>query len=132
MGFHLFNGDPTTLKRYKSVTTHLIFDIKMGKNFRQRVRCFGNGHKIDTPSSITYSSVVARDSVRICLLIAALNELDIKCADIMNAYLTAPNKERFYTWEGPDFRQDAGKPFITVRALCGLKSLGTSFRSFPA
>ena len=132
IAFQLFNGDPTTLKGYKSVTTHLIFDIKMGENFRRKVRCVGDGHKIDTPSSITYSSVVARDSVRICLLIAALNELDIKCADIMNAYLTAPIKEKFYTWAGPEFGQDTGKPFIIVRALYGLKSSGASFRSFLA
>ena len=132
IAFQLFNGDPTTLKGYKSVTTHLIFDIKLGENFRRKVRCVGDGHKTDTPSSVTYSSVVSRDSVRICLLIAALNELDIKCADILNAYLTAPIREKFYTWAGPEFGQDEGKPFIIVRALYGLKSSGASFRAFLA
>ena len=29
--FQLFNADPITLKGYKYVTTHLIFDIKLGK-----------------------------------------------------------------------------------------------------
>ena len=40
------------------------------------------------PTSITYSSVVSRDSVRIALTIAALNGLDILAFDIHNAYLT--------------------------------------------
>lgn len=35
-------------------------------------------HKTEAPSSVTYSSVVSRDSVRICLLIAAINNLDLQ------------------------------------------------------
>ena len=93
-------------------------------------RCARDGHKTDTPSSVTYSSIVSRDSVRICLLIAALKEIDIKCADILNAYLTTPIWEKFYTWAGPEFEQDEGKPFIIVHALYELKSSGASFRAF--
>ena len=52
------------------------------------------GHTMDTPSSITYSSVVSRDSVCIAFLVAALNDLDVMSADIGNAYLNAPNKKR--------------------------------------
>ena len=33
--------------------------------------------KTDAPSSITYSSVVSRDSVRIAFTLAALNDLEI-------------------------------------------------------
>ena len=44
---------------------------------------------IRQPASVTYSTVVARDSVRILLLIAALNELDVLGADVQNAFLTA-------------------------------------------
>jgi hypothetical protein len=46
----------------------------------------------DAPSSITYSSVVSRDSVRIALMVAALNDLDILSADIGNAYLNAETR----------------------------------------
>ena len=60
----------------------MIFDIKLGKNFRRKDRIVGGGHKKATPSSITYSSVVSRDLVRIALTIAALNELDILACDI--------------------------------------------------
>lgn len=72
----------------------MIFDIKISENFRCKARLAADGHKTHTPSTLTYSSVVSRESVRICLLIAALNDLDVLSADIQNAYLTAPNKEK--------------------------------------
>ena len=56
-----------------------------------------------SPSSITYSSVVSRDSVRIALTIAALNGLSILGCDIQNAYLTAPCREKIWTTAGPKF-----------------------------
>ena len=132
VAFELHDGDPTKLVGYQEVTTHLVFDIKLGENFRRKARLVGDGHKTDTPAAVTYSSVVSRDSVRICLLLAALNDLDIKCADIKNAYLTAPNREKVYTWAGPEFGSDEGKPFIIARALYGLKSAGAAFRAFCA
>ena len=90
IAFQFYIEDPTNLKGYKLVGTHLIFDIKLGEYFHRKARCFGDGHRTATPSSVTYSTVVSLDSVRIVLLIAALNELDTKCADIQNEYLTEP------------------------------------------
>jgi len=87
------------------------------------------GHTTTTPSSITYSSVVARDSVGIALTIAALNGLSILSCDIQNAYLTAECRERIYTIAGPEFQSDAGKVMIVKMALYGLKSSGAAFRS---
>ena len=117
---------------YNPVGTHLIFDVKLGENFRRKARLVADGHRTKTPASLTYSSVVSRDSVRICLLLAALNGLQVKSADIKNAYLTAPPREKLYTWAGPEFGHNEGKPFIITKALYGLKSSGASFRSFLA
>ena len=58
--------------------------------------------------------------MRITLTLAALNYLEVKTADIENAYLTAPVGEKFGS--------DAGKKAIIVRALHGLKSAGASFQ----
>ena len=55
----------------------MIFDIKMNENFRRKARMVAGGHMTETPTSITYSSVVSCDSVRILLTIAALNGLDV-------------------------------------------------------
>ena len=110
----------------------MIFDIKLSENFRRKARYVAGGHKTKPPAAVTYSSVVSRDSVRIALLLAGLNELDILCGDIQNAYLTAPNKEKVYCIAGPEFGSDQGKPMLITRALYGLKSAGAAFRSFLA
>ena len=77
--------------------------------------------------TITYASVVSRDTVRIALTIAALNDLDVKTADVMNAYITAPVQEKVWTILGPEFGDDHGKKAIICRSLYGLKSSGAAF-----
>jgi hypothetical protein len=76
--------------------------------------------------------VVSRESVRIALTLAALNVLDVKMADIENAYLTAPITEKVWTLLGPEFGDDAGNRALIVRALYGLKSAGAAFRNHLA
>ena len=130
--FELYEDDPKNLIGYQKITTHFIFDIKLGENFRRKARLVADGHKTETPSSVTYSSVVSRDSVRICLLLAALNDLDVLSGDIENAYLTAPCREKCWTIGGKEFGSDMNKIFIIKQALYGLKSSGAAFRSFLA
>ena len=132
IAFEEYDGDVKNLIGYKELNYHLIFDIKMGENFRRKARLVADGHKTQTPSAITYSSVVSRDSVRIALTIAALNDLKIQACDIQNAYLTAPCREKFYCIAGTEFGSEQGKIMIVTRALYGLKSSGAAFRSFLA
>jgi hypothetical protein len=65
--------------------------------------------------------------VIIALTLAALNDLDVKMADIENAHLTAPITEKVWTVLGPEFGDDAGKRVLIVRALYGLKSSGADY-----
>lgn len=130
--FTEYNGNIRDLVGYQEITVHMIFDIKLGENFRRKARLVGDGHKTETPASVTYSTVVSRDSVRIALLIAALNDLDIMSADIENAYLTAPCREKCWTRAGMEFGHEEGKIFIVTKALYGLKSSGAAFRQFLA
>ena len=44
----------------------MIFDVKLGENFRRKARFVADGHKTDTC-----------DSVQICLTLAALNDLNV-------------------------------------------------------
>ena len=64
------------------------------------------------------------------LMIVALNDIDLQAADIENAYLTAPCREKIWTRAEPEFGMDEGKVFIVVRALYGLKSSDTKFWAF--
>ena len=59
---------------YQQIKCHMIFGVKLGENFRGKARLVSGGHKTTAPASITYSSVVSRDSVLIALTIVALNE----------------------------------------------------------
>ena len=107
---------------HKQINFHLIYDVKMD-NFRRKARLVASGHMTDTPKCMTYSSVVGRETVRIALTIAALNNLQLKADDVMNAYVTAPCSEKIWTVLGKEFGADQGKKAIIVRALYGLESL---------
>ena len=65
---------------YKEIPCHMVFDVKM--DFTWKARFVAGGHVTDPPSTLTYSSVVSRESVRIAFLIAALNDLQVCVADV--------------------------------------------------
>ena len=101
----------------------------MDGKFTRKVRLVADGHKTKhTSSSITYSSVISRDSVRIVLTLASLNDCEIFACDIGNAYLNAPCREKLWTIAGPEFGSDNGCIMLIVRALYGLKSSGAAWR----
>jgi hypothetical protein len=109
----------------------MIFDAKM-EDFLHEAQFVAGGHTTDTPHAMTYASFVSRESVRVALTPADLNELDVKMADIENAYLTAAITEKVWTVLGPEFGDDTRKCAIIVRALYGLKSAGAAFRNHLA
>ena len=55
---------------YAQITCNLIFDVKM--DLTRKARYIVGGHPTDPPSSMTYASVVGRETVRSAFLIAAL------------------------------------------------------------
>ena len=59
---------------YQQINCHWIFDVKM-ENFRRKARLVAGGHMTKPPANITYASVVGRETVRIALTLAALNDL---------------------------------------------------------
>jgi hypothetical protein len=116
---------------YKHITCHLIFDVK--SDLTRKARYVAGGHLTDPPKESTYSSVISRDSVRIAFTLAALNDLSVLAADVQNAYLNAPTKEKVYTTAGLEFGpENKGRPVLIVRALYGLKSSGARWRDHMA
>ena len=130
--FEVHEGDKKDLVGYKQIDCHMIFNVKIGENFRRKARLVAGGHKKETPSSMCYSSVVSRESVRIALLIAALNDSQILSCYMQNAYLNAPCREKIYCKAGDEFGSDAGKIMIVRQALYGLKSSSAAFISMLA
>ena len=84
----------------------------MGKKIRRKSRFISDWHKTKTSATITYLSVVSRDSVRIALTIAALNDLDVFAYDIQNAYLTEDCIEQVWVVDKPEFGSKSGKNML--------------------
>eukprot|EP00978_Attheya_sp_CCMP212_P010641 scaffold25919_cov25-Attheya_sp.AAC.1 len=83
----------------------------------------------EAPATLTYTSVVSRESVRIALTLAALNDLEVKTEDVANAFLQVPVLEKICSICGPEFGPNEGRKVILVRACYGLCSASTAFRN---
>ena len=125
-----YNVDPSKLIGYKQITGHMILDVRMGKNLCCKAIFVSDIHNNKTPRSITYSTVVSQDSERICVTIAALNDIHVLSADTENAYLSAPCCEQVWMRIGPEFGNYEGKVLIIRKAFYGPKSSGTAFQYF--
>ena len=102
---------------YKQIRYHMVFDVKIG-DLTRKARFCANGNEMVSPMDSTFSTVVSRDTVRLFFLMAALNDLEILSADIQNAYLNAPVREKLYTVAGKEFGPTMeGRPVLIVRAL---------------
>jgi hypothetical protein len=58
---------------------------------------------------------------------AALNDLEVKVGDVLNAYITAPITKKVWTVLGSKFGSDVGKTAVIFCALYGPKSAGAAF-----
>ena len=59
----------------------------MDVKFTRQDRLVADCHKTSVPDSITYSSVVSRESVSIAFLISSLNDMYISAYNTRNAYI---------------------------------------------
>jgi hypothetical protein len=101
---------------YKWIKCHMIFDIKI-EDFRRKARMVAGGHMTSAPTIMTYASVVSRDTVRITLNIATLNDLEVKAADILNAYISVPFKEKVWCALGPELvLMQASLPLLSAHS----------------
>ena len=92
-----------------------------------------NGHKVSTPTSMSCSTVVSRDSVRMLLLVAASNDSDVLGSNFQNTFPSAGNLKKHHLIAGDEFGHEKDKVFIAgVRALHGLKSASAAFGSLMA
>ena len=67
--------------------------------------------------SITYASIVSKETDRIALMIAALNDIDVKLGVILNPYVQAPVTDKVWNTLGSDFGKDTRKTAVIVRVL---------------
>ena len=67
------DGKPVAIG-HKFVQCHMVFDIKM-EDFSQKARLVAEGHITKAPMS--YARIASRERVRIALMIAALDDLEV-------------------------------------------------------
>ena len=126
VAFDILPNDKAMPPGYTKASGHIIFDVRM--TLERKARWVKDGHKTPEPEWSTYAGVVSRESVRIALTYAALNNLPVCGCDIQNAYLQAPASEKHYIICGPEFGlENEGKRAIIVRALYGGKSAGADY-----
>ena len=51
-----------------------------------KARLVTGGHEMEAPATITYASVVSRETVKIALIVAALDDLEVMLSDILKTY----------------------------------------------
>ena len=62
---------------HQFVECDMVFDIKM-EDFKWKAWLVTEGYMTKAPETITYVRVVSRETVRIALMIAAFNDLEVK------------------------------------------------------
>jgi Reverse transcriptase (RNA-dependent DNA polymerase) len=110
---------------FQWIPCHIIFDVKM--DFTRKARFVAGGHTTAPPNSITYASMVSRESVHIAFLLAALNGLDM-----LAACMNADCLEKVYMTCGPEFGHLNGWIGVIIKALYGLHSSGYAWRTHLA
>ncbi len=133
MAFNPLENGTQLPNGYRFVQCHMIFDGNM-EDFCWKAQLVAGGHMIDVLATVTYVSIVSRETVRMAPTLAVLNTLKVMAADTMNVYITVPIKERYGHYLVPSFKfgKDRGHEAIVVRAFHGLKSTGAAFRSHLA
>jgi hypothetical protein len=79
-----------------------------------------------TPGSITFSSLVSTDSIRLAFLIAGLDGLDVLAGDVTLAYLNTFCRKNIRFKGQVENGEERGKVLIITKALYGLKSSGVA------
>ena len=79
------------------------------EDLRLKTRMIAGGNMNDVPPSISYARFVSCETVRVSLIIAALNEMRVDTADIINVYIKDPCIENVYTILGAEFVPDERK-----------------------
>ena len=82
------------------MVSQVIFDLNLDAGFTRKTRFVVDRKNVDTAPFMMFVSVLSRDSVQTVLMLAAINVLGVRFADVQNAYLNANFKERVYFQNG--------------------------------
>ena len=96
--------------------------------FRQMAGDVAGGYMNNAPETITFATVLFRETVKIALMITAFNDLVVKSAAIL-MHVCRHLLQKSLTMLDPEFDKVTRITEIITRAIYGLKSAGAAFRS---
>ena len=85
----------------KNAHAHFVFDIKY--DGRHKAKILANGNLAEVPLYSVYLDVVSLRCIRLFLFISELNNLKFWTNCVVNSYLEAKTKEKFYILVCPEF-----------------------------
>jgi hypothetical protein len=88
-------------KSHQYAPLWMIFTVK--QDLCRKAWLVIGGHIVDAKDNELYASTMKGVSIRLLLLIATANKLDVLCGDIQLAYLYAKNTLKTYVSLGPEF-----------------------------
>ena len=74
---------------WKKFTGHMVFDVKI--DFTRKASWVLYEHRILEPEVSLYAGVVSRESIRITIICAEFNGINVVATEIRNTYLQAPS-----------------------------------------
>ncbi|HEY9706866.1 MAG TPA: reverse transcriptase domain-containing protein, partial [Oculatellaceae cyanobacterium] len=124
MGYQTFVDNGRTAPHgHKRNPVHFVFDVKF--DLRRKARLVAGGHLTEEIyNDAPYTGIASIKSIRICIFLAKLNNLQIRTADVGNAYLEAMTKEKLYIVAGPEFGDLEGHNLVIQKVLYGLQTSG--------
>ena len=88
IAFNIHPDGHVAPNEYQKIPCYMVFDVNM-EDFTCNARPIAGGQRTKAPATITYYSVVSRETVHLALTIAALNDLEVKVGNVLNVYITA-------------------------------------------
>ena len=73
------------------------------------------GQLVDILDHMVYSSTCKAISIRLLLVIADKNNLDIQCGDIGNAYVNAETNEKVFCVAGKEFGPESEGKIVIIK-----------------
>ena len=104
-------------------------DVKYCGKFKARL--VAHQHLAKEPTETVYTGDVPLRNLRLAMLIAELNNVQLWRVDVRNTYLQAIIKEKLYIVAGPKFEELQGHVLIMYKALYGTRSGGACWHDKP-
>ena len=127
--FQVLSRGEKAPKGYQFVPMHMVFDVKYDGQHKARYVMNGN---VTPVANDVYAPVASLEIIRILLLIAIMNGLDVKVIDVSCAFLQSKCEEKIYTIAGIEWGKDlVGQILLILKSIYGLrKSAASWFKEF--